>query len=56
MADSFRNSAELSFGSGEEFTPDQILKGLNPVIAKSFEEGMRDSFAAGIPNENASQP
>ena len=46
MADSFRNSAELSFGSGEEFNPNQILTGANPVIAKSYQEGVRDTFGA----------
>ena len=47
MADSFRNSNELSFNEGD-IKPEEFLNGRNPVLARSFEEGIRDSYHGGM--------
>ena len=54
LADSFRNSAELSFEQGEDFQPQEILKnGKTPVIARTFTAGVRDTFMGAL-GENTS--
>ncbi len=49
LADSFRNSAELSFEQGEDFQPEEILKnGKTPVLAKTFTAGVRDTVMGAL--------
>lgn len=50
LVESFRNSAELSFGSGGGDIIDmsaEIINGNNPVLARSFEETVRETMIMG---------
>lgn len=46
LVESVRNSAELSFTQGGEVQVDEIITGKQPVLARSFEETVKDSFTA----------